>query len=217
MKCKILYIAENFTCYLILFVMVYVQELKNKDLKINTSIEFKLENVCLIGLGDPLSVLQNPSLTGARKLVIYSPEFNKNEGDFIKVLKKINPSVEIHLVLKSSFTIDLRGAHIDFITDDRKYLQEIFDNADHWEIVNNSNEPLPKVKKEDIIKVSFQKKTLAVYQSLLRGNRYDEIAEKLNISIDSVRFCIKKIYLAAGVNSKSELMAKYHQGLLELI
>jgi DNA-binding CsgD family transcriptional regulator len=195
--------------------MVYLQELKNSESQIS-HFEIESKNVCLIGMSEPLVVLQNPLLSTTKKLVIYTANFSKNESDFIKILRKINPEVEIHLVLKTNFTIDLRGLCIDYITDDRRYLQDIFNDADAWEVVNNSNEPIQKVKKEDIIHVKFQKKTLSVFQLLLDGYRYDEIAEKLEISIDSVRFSVKKIYTATGVNSKSELMAKYHQGLLEL-
>lgn len=55
-------------------------------------------------------------------------------------------------------------------------------------------------------------KEQAVIQCLLDGLSYKLIADRLNISIDTVRFRIKSIYKKLHVNSKAEILSKALRG-----
>lgn len=46
---------------------------------------------------------------------------------------------------------------------------------------------------------------------LVEGNSYDEIAQKLDISKDGVRYYIKRVYKKLGVNNGREAVKKYYE------
>ena len=50
-----------------------------------------------------------------------------------------------------------------------------------------------------------------VVQGLVDGLSYKLIASRLDVSIDTVRKYIRRIYAKLHINSKGELLAKYHQ------
>ncbi|MEZ4912144.1 MAG: LuxR C-terminal-related transcriptional regulator [Saprospiraceae bacterium] len=176
----------------------------------------KKDKVCVLGFDEPLSLLKNSFVCDAKVLVLYLKKFGKDESNFLNILNKLNKDVKIHLILKSNYSIDLSEIHVQLITDDTSYLKSILDSNGEWEIVNNSREVVTVPQEQKLIKVRLQKHALSVFHLLLEGNKYDQIATKLKISRDSVRFYVKKIYTATKVNSKSQLIAKYHGGLIVL-
>ncbi len=71
--------------------------------------------------------------------------------------------------------------------------------ADHFNPVQKKRPVLPQRQQE-------------IVNGILDGLSYQEIADKLFISIDTVRFHIKKIYKTLEVSSKSELIKKSLKG-----
>lgn len=67
---------------------------------------------------------------------------------------------------------------------------------------------MPKKTAEDTL--SVKEKQIVV--AMTEGLSYKLIADRLSISIDGVRFHIKNIYRKLQINSKSELIGKYHKG-----
>lgn len=55
----------------------------------------------------------------------------------------------------------------------------------------------------------FNERELQVLKLLAEGWAYKEVADKVGLSVDGVRFYIKRIYKALNVNSKSELIKVY--------
>jgi len=68
---------------------------------------------------------------------------------------------------------------------------------------------MPKVKQENEPLTSRQKQ---IVDGLVEGLSYKMIANKLEISIDTVRFHIKRIYRTLEVNSKAEIIRKSFDG-----
>lgn len=56
------------------------------------------------------------------------------------------------------------------------------------------------------------KRQTQIIQELADGRTYDQIAEKLNVSANTVKSHIKKLYKTLQVNSSSEAVAKYLKG-----
>lgn len=61
-------------------------------------------------------------------------------------------------------------------------------------------------------KVSMTQQQKTIIQHIIDGKKYGEIAELMDISINTVRFHIKKIYSTLEVTSKVELYKKYIDG-----
>jgi len=53
-----------------------------------------------------------------------------------------------------------------------------------------------------------------IVHGMVDGLSYKLIADRFDISIDTVRFHIKKIYKKLQINSKAELITNYHKGTL---
>lgn len=53
-----------------------------------------------------------------------------------------------------------------------------------------------------------------IIRALTEGLSYKLIADRMSVSIDTVRFHIKNIYRKLQVNSKAEVIGKYHKGEL---
>lgn len=53
-----------------------------------------------------------------------------------------------------------------------------------------------------------------IIRALTEGLSYKLVADRLSVSIDTVRFHIKNIYRKLQVNSKAEVIGKYHKGEL---
>jgi len=68
---------------------------------------------------------------------------------------------------------------------------------------------MPKVRQEEDVLTPRQ---LQIVEGLVDGLSYKMIADKLSISIDTVRFHIKRIYRALEVNSKAEIIRKSLDG-----
>jgi DNA-binding NarL/FixJ family response regulator len=69
---------------------------------------------------------------------------------------------------------------------------------------------LPKKSAADIL--TPKEKQIVV--AMTEGLSYKLIADRLSLSIDGVRFHIKNIYRKLQVNSKAEVIGKYHKGEL---
>jgi DNA-binding NarL/FixJ family response regulator len=67
---------------------------------------------------------------------------------------------------------------------------------------------MPKKMAEDTL--STKEKQIVI--AMTEGLSYKLIADRLSISIDGVRFHIKNIYRKLQVNSKAEVIGKYHKG-----
>jgi DNA-binding NarL/FixJ family response regulator len=67
---------------------------------------------------------------------------------------------------------------------------------------------MPKKTAEDTL--STKEKQIVI--AMTEGLSYKLIADRLSISIDGVRFHIKNIYRKLQVNSKAEVIGKYHKG-----
>ena len=68
---------------------------------------------------------------------------------------------------------------------------------------------MPKATQKEAILTTRQ---LEIVEGLVDGLSYKLIADKLDISIDTVRFHIKRIYRALEVNSKAEIIRKSLDG-----
>jgi len=60
------------------------------------------------------------------------------------------------------------------------------------------------------VKLTDQQNTIIKY--IVDGLKYSEIAKECSISVNTVRFHIKKIYSILQINSKVELYKKYVDG-----
>jgi DNA-binding NarL/FixJ family response regulator len=69
---------------------------------------------------------------------------------------------------------------------------------------------MPKKTSEDVLTV----KEKQIVVAMTEGLSYKLIADRLSVSIDGVRFHIKNIYRKLHVNSKAEVIGKYHKGEL---
>jgi DNA-binding NarL/FixJ family response regulator len=67
---------------------------------------------------------------------------------------------------------------------------------------------VPQAKSGEQEKSNLSQKEIAILQSLVNGYSYKMIAADLNISIDTVRFHIKKIYDKLHVHSATEAVSK---------
>ncbi len=63
----------------------------------------------------------------------------------------------------------------------------------------------------------LSKKETEVLRLLIEGLNYKVIADQLNISINTLRFHVKKIYKQLHVNSQPELMKMYIDGKIKLL
>lgn len=57
----------------------------------------------------------------------------------------------------------------------------------------------------------LNKKQIIVLEYLAEGYKYTEIAEKMNMTVDGVRFYTKKIYKKLGVNSARQAIKEYQK------
>lgn len=55
------------------------------------------------------------------------------------------------------------------------------------------------------------RRELQVIKGLVKGKQYKEIAEELEITLETVRFYIKAIYRKMGVNSRTAAAMKFVQ------
>ena len=69
---------------------------------------------------------------------------------------------------------------------------------------------MPKKSVDDLLTAKEQQIVVAMTEGL----SYKLIADRLSISIDGVRFHIKNIYRKLQVNSKAEVIGKFHKGEL---
>ena len=69
---------------------------------------------------------------------------------------------------------------------------------------------VPKKASEDLL----TGKEKQIVEAMTEGLSYKLIADRLSVSIDTVRFHIKNIYRKLHVNSKAEVIGKYHKGEL---
>ena len=67
---------------------------------------------------------------------------------------------------------------------------------------------VPQAKNEEQEKSDLSKKEIEILQLLVKGYSYKMIAAELKISIDTVRFHIKKIYDKLHVHSATEAVSK---------
>lgn len=74
--------------------------------------------------------------------------------------------------------------------------------------IANSFLPRPKNRQSELL----TSRQVEIIESIAGGLSYKMIAAELDISIDTVRFHIKKIYRVLQVNSKMEAVAKYREG-----
>lgn len=56
----------------------------------------------------------------------------------------------------------------------------------------------------------FKEKEKLVIEELAKGMTYEQVAENLGISINGVRFYVKKIYRLLGVKNAREAVSKYY-------
>jgi DNA-binding NarL/FixJ family response regulator len=77
------------------------------------------------------------------------------------------------------------------------------------EDINLSLEP-ENISDELYIKHGVSKKEIEIIHLLDLGYEYKEIGDKLNISINTVREYIRRLYLKCGVNNKMELTRIFH-------
>lgn len=73
-----------------------------------------------------------------------------------------------------------------------------------------------KALRELAHETKLTKRELQVLTLHLFGRRYDEIAKKLYISIDTVKKHVKKIHRKTGSRSSTELFARYFTPLIDL-
>lgn len=69
---------------------------------------------------------------------------------------------------------------------------------------------MPKKAKEELL--TSKEKQIVV--AMTDGLSYKLIADRLSVSIDGIRFHIKNIYRKLQVNSKAEVIGKFHKGEL---
>lgn len=69
--------------------------------------------------------------------------------------------------------------------------------------------PIAFIQKKYNQKVILKNKEELVITYLKEGLTYNQIAEKTGISVDGVRFYIKRIYQKLGVNNAREALHKY--------
>lgn len=62
----------------------------------------------------------------------------------------------------------------------------------------------------------FNEKEKQVLKLMAEGWSYKEVADKTGISVDGVRFYVKRIYKSLHINSKSELIRMYMDGKINL-
>ncbi|NGZ90208.1 response regulator [Psychroflexus maritimus] len=66
----------------------------------------------------------------------------------------------------------------------------------------------PKLYNKELEKLTEQEKKIT--ELLYQGDKYKTIATKLSISIDTVKYHIKNIYLKLQISSRAELSNKFH-------
>lgn len=66
----------------------------------------------------------------------------------------------------------------------------------------------PKLYNKELEKLTEQEKKIT--ELLYHGDKYKAIATKLSISIDTVKYHIKNIYLKLQISSRAELSNKFH-------
>ena len=59
-------------------------------------------------------------------------------------------------------------------------------------------------------------KTYKTLELLAKGQSYESIACTLNMTLDSVRFHIKKIYVKLGVKNKVDAVNKFYNSKIEV-
>lgn len=77
-----------------------------------------------------------------------------------------------------------------------------------------ANHFLPLVSDNGESKIKLTDRQMDIIKELSEGKSYKLIAEALNISIDTVRSHIKKIYSTLEVNSKIEVLNMFREGKL---
>ncbi|MFK8009526.1 MAG: response regulator [Saprospiraceae bacterium] len=71
------------------------------------------------------------------------------------------------------------------------------------------------MKKTKVNKVELSEKESSVLKFLVEGLSYKLIADKMDFSINGVRYYVKNIYKKLHVNSRPELMKLYNDGEIE--
>ena len=72
-------------------------------------------------------------------------------------------------------------------------------------VVRHFSQMLPQVSELE----RFSKREQEVLELLIRGAAYKEIAEGLQLSIETIRMNVKRIYTKLGVHSRGEAVAKF--------
>lgn len=81
-----------------------------------------------------------------------------------------------------------------------------------YKITEKSNGNMEREKEFFVKKIG--NKSIQIIELLDEGYTYNEIAEKTGISIDGVRYYIKKIFKSLGVNNARSALNAYHEILI---
>lgn len=101
--------------------------------------------------------------------------------------------------------------------DDHDDLVKILSIVNHGRkyISNSIHQPIldflfsKRSPKTNVKEIYLNDKAIDVLEQLAKGFSYSEIGEKLYLSIDSIRYHIKEIYAAFGVNNKGSVIGMY--------
>lgn len=69
--------------------------------------------------------------------------------------------------------------------------------------------PIAFIHRKHSPKITLKNKEELVITYLKEGLTYNQIAEKVDISVDGVRFYVKRVYQKLGVNNAREAIFKY--------
>lgn len=130
---------------------------------------------------------------------------NSEEGNVKKYLnRKMNAIVE-----KNNIKELLLG--IENCISGRKYFSPIF-HTSLYSIVCNKKAGIlydGQQNSEATNEVSLSEPAYQVLQGLAEGWKYIEIASRLNMSLDSVRYYVKEIYKSMQVNNKGDAIGRF--------
>ena len=145
----------------------------------------------------------------------------------VKRLLAVYPS--LHIIMQTVYSDDdkifdsLRAGAVGYLlkkTPTEKILQAIRDALEGGAPM--TGEIARKVltyfqqPKQNKLKTLLSEREIDVLKALTKGHSYQNIADLLFISVNTVRFHIRNIYEALHVNSRSEAVAKvYNDKLLE--
>lgn len=180
-------------------------------------------DIMLCFIGDNMKRFQAEFNSSSDILILDHAYLDLVEGQLLKEVKMVKPDILIFVLLEIKVDTNIASwlaSSIDGIApyylgekDIYQSVQQLFIkrkliHPDFAALIYYSFQSSSTIK----TRTSLKPKSKVVLELLSQGKSYAQIAEKMDISIDSVRYYIKDIYNELGIKNKGAAVGMYLRG-----